>query len=400
LSNIFSVSINEGVTLQGYIAIDSTVNGYCHGGVRMTADLSQDSIAKVARVMTLKYGFIGLPVGGAKAGIAVDPEIPQDKKRQILSSFGWAIRPFLKTKSFVPSGDIGTNEDDIQFMLRSIGLGNQRRGIARELSGFYTSITVFISAIAAAHHIGLDLNRAAVAIEGFGNVGVPTAQAFWKNGIKVKAISTSHGGLYSEDGLDVAELIKLYHQVGSQVVNVYPEGEKIDKSQLAELDVDIFLPCAQPFSINKHNANSILAKIVCPGANAPITDEAEQILFQRGILSVPDFVANCGGVLGSSMKHAHIRQDYIERLLEQAIGEQATWVIKSAEKENSPPCTFAQKVAMERFKIVKAAAEKGDITNRFLNYALSLYRKGWIPPMLITPIAYRYFKRRLNSQKG
>ncbi len=400
MSKLFSVSINEGVTLKGYIAIDSTINGYCHGGIRMASDLSQDSIAKVARVMTLKYGFFGLPVGGAKAGIAVDPEIPQDRKRQILVSFGQAIRPFLKTKSFVPSGDIGTNEDDIQFMLKSIGLGNRRRGIARELSGFYTSITLFTSAVAAAKHIGLDLNRATVAIEGFGNVGVPIAQAFWKNGTRVKAISTSHGGLYSEDGLDVAELIKLYRQVGNQVVNIYPEGKKIDKSQLAELDVDIFLPCAQPFSINKHNASRILAKIICPGANAPITDDAEQILFQRGILSVPDFVANCGGVLGSSMKHAHLREDYIRRLLEQTIGEQTTWVIESAAKENLPPSAFARKVAMERFMMVKAAAEKNGITNRFFNYALKLYRKGLIPPMLTTPIAYRYFKRRLNSQKG
>ena len=118
MSKIFSVSINEEVALQGYIAIDSTINGYCHGGIRMAADLSQDAIARVARVMTLKYGFIGLPVGGAKAGIVVDPEIPLEEKRQILVSFGWAIRPFLKTKSFVPSGDIGTNEDDIQFMMQ------------------------------------------------------------------------------------------------------------------------------------------------------------------------------------------------------------------------------------------------------------------------------------------
>ncbi len=366
----------------------------------MAADLSQDLIAKVARVMTLKYGFVGLPVGGAKAGIAVDPEIPQDKKRQILASFGWAIRPFLKTKSFLPSGDIGTNEDDIQFMLKSVGLGNQRRGIARELSGFYTSITVFTSAVAAARHIGLDLKRATVAIEGFGNVGVRTAQAFWKNGTKVKAISTSHGGLYSEAGLNMAEIIQLYHQVGSQVVNIYPEGEKIDKSELAELDVDIFLPCAQPFSINNHNVSRVSAKIICPGANAPITDDAEQILFQRGILSVPDFVANCGGVLGSSMKHAHLGEDYIRQLLEQTISEQTTWVIESAEKENLPPSAFAQKVAIERFKTIKAATEKNGITNRFFNYALKLYRKGLIPPMLTTPIAYRYFKRRLNSQKG
>lgn len=396
MSKLFSVTIDDEAPLQGYVAIDSTINGYCHGGIRMASDLSSDTIAAVARAMTLKYGFTGLPMGGAKAGIVIDPEIPQNRKRQILIAFGRAIRPFLETRSFLPSGDIGTNEDDIRFMLKSIGLGNRRRGVARELSGYYTAVTVFASAIAAARHIGLDLGRATVAIEGFGNVGIPAAQIFWRNGIRVKAISTSQGGLYSEAGLDVAELIKRHRQAGSQVVNTFPEGDRIDKSRLPELDVDIFLPCAQPHSINRHNAGRVSARIISPGANVPITDEAEQILFQRGILSVPDFVANCGGVLGSSMKLTNLGEGYIKHFLEHNIGQQMDWLIQSAEKEKSPVAVFARKVAMERFRVVKAAAERRDITTRVFNYALEIYRSGIIPPLLTAPFARWYFNKRLK----
>jgi len=99
LSTLISVTVDEGTNLQGHLVIDSTVNGRCFGGVRMASDLSPDLLTKMARAMTLKYGFVGLPVGGGKAGIAADPEIPQDRKRELLKSFGQALRLFLQTKS-------------------------------------------------------------------------------------------------------------------------------------------------------------------------------------------------------------------------------------------------------------------------------------------------------------
>jgi glutamate dehydrogenase/leucine dehydrogenase len=314
----------------------------------------------------------------------------------VLAGFARAIRPFLKTRSFIPSGDIGTNEDDISFMMKSIGLEHKRRAVARELSGFYTGVTVFTSAVAAARHIGLDLSRASVAIEGFGNVGMPAAREFWQKGVKVKAISTSQGGIYDENGLNIDALIKLQRRVGSQVVKAYKGVERIDKSRLAELDVDIFLPCAQPFSIDSQNAGRISASIISPGANAPVTDEAEKILFERKILLLPDFVSNCGGVFGSSMKLTNLRESYIIRLLQQKIDEQMSWVIESAEKENLSPCEFARRVALERFSLVKVAAENKSLTSRCLNYALKIYRRGIVPPLLTAPVAHWYFKGKFS----
>ena len=396
MGTLICINISEEPNLKGYLAIDSTVNGRSYGGVRMAPDLSSDLMAQVARVMTLKYGFVGLPVGGAKAGIVADPEMPRNRKRELLKNFGQALKPFLKTRSYVPSGDLGTTDDDISFMLNSIGLKPEPRSLTYALSGFYTGITVFTAAVAAAKHISLDLKRASVAIEGFGSVGTSAARMFWERGIRVVAISTSQGAIYDEAGLDIGKLIRLRERVGNQVVNLFDGGEKIDKSQLAKMDVDIFSPCAQSYSITPGNVRRVLAKIISPGANVPVTSDAEPVLFRRRILLIPDFVANCGGVLGSSMKRTGLKEDYIRSFLEHSIGEQVAKVIKAAEREKLTPRVYAQRIAEERFLRVRAAAEKKSIAAKTFNFALELYRRGVIPCQVVTPVASRYFDRRFT----
>jgi len=393
---LLNLEINEGANLKGYLAIDSTVNGQSYGGIRMAPDLSPDLVTQLARTMTLKYGFTGLPSGGAKAGIIADPEMPREKKREILSRFGQAIKPFLLTKSYFPGADLGVDDDDIRFMLTSIGLKVQPRSFTWKLSGFYTGITVFAAAIRAVQHIGLDLNRASVAIEGFGSVGAFVAQAFWERQIKVVAISTSQGAIYNEEGLDVGELLKLRDQAGNEAVNLFPRGERIDKRRLPELDVDMFCPCGPALSINRGNATAVGARVISPGANVPMSDEAKPILLRKGILSIPDFVANCGGVLGSSMKRTGLREGYIRHFLEHNIGEQVTEIIEAAEKEKVTTRVYAQRIAEDRFLRTKATAEKKNVTGRAFNLILSLYRRGIIPYQLVTPLAPRYFEKRFR----
>lgn len=396
MSTLITVDIKNEINLKGYLAIDSMVNGRSVGGMRMAPDLSPELIAQLARVKTLKCGFTGLRIGGAKAGIVADPEMPLDRKRELLKNFGQAIKPFLQTKSFIPGRDLGMSGEDIRFMTSSIGLKARGGGLSLGPSGFYVGITVFAAAAAAARHISLDLNRASVAIEGFGNVGIPTARMFWERGSRVVAISTSRGAIYDEAGLNIGELIKLQDRAGNEVVNEFGKAKKIDKSQLAELDVDIFSPCAHSYSITPDNARRVTAKIISPGANVPFTPEAEPILLQRRILVIPDFVANCGGVLGLSMKNAGLKEDYIRHFLERKISEQVTKVIESAEREKITPRVYAERIAEERFLRIKAAAEKRDITTRAFNFGLELCRKGVIPSQVVTPIASRYLKRRFE----
>jgi len=391
------INISAGSDVRGYLAIDSTVNGQSHGGVRMAPDLSPELMTQLARVMTLKYGFCGLPVGGAKAGIIADPEMPPDKKRELLKKFGQALKPFLKTRSYIPGEDLGTSADDISFMLKSIGLKVQPRDLTWKTSGFYTGITVFTAAVAAAHHLNLDLNRASVAIEGFGSVGSSAARLFWERGIRVVAVSTSLGAIYDKAGLDIGQLIRLREQKGNQVVNAFDQAEKMDKSRLAELDVDIFSPCAQSYSITTDNASRVAARIISPGANAPATPEAEPVLFHRKILVIPDFAANCGGVLGISMKRAGLKDDYIQRFLENKIGEQVTKVMEATDRERVTPREYAQRIAEERFGKAKASAEARNPAARAFSFTLKLYRKGFIPYQVVTPVASSYFERRFRQ---
>ena len=396
MSTLISVTADEETNIQGYLAIDATVNGRSYGGVRMATDLSPDSLVRAARAKTLKYGLLGLPVGGAKAGIAADPEMPAARKLEVLRNFGQALKPLLQTRSFIPSDDLGTTNDDIRYMFAANGIKVPPRSLTDRSSGFYTGVTVYAAAIKAIQHIGLDPNKASVAVEGFGSVGASTAHLFWQHGMRVVAISTIHGAIYDESGLDISELINLRDQVGSQMVNSYPRGERIENSRLAELDVDIFSPCAQSDSITSNNASQVTARIICPGANAPITPEAEPILFQRGILSIPDFMASCGGVLGVSMKRTGLKEDYIRRFLEREIGARVGEVIEAAEKENVSLRTFAERIAEEKFRKAKAAAEKRNIISRASNFALELYRRGIIPYQFATPIAAGYFRKKLG----
>jgi glutamate dehydrogenase (NAD(P)+) len=177
---------------------------------------------------------------------------------------------------------------------------------------------------------------------------------------------------------------------------LFPKGERIDKGRLPELDADIFCPCGPSLSINQGKAKAVAARAIIPGANVPMTAEVEQILLQRGIFCIPDFVANCGGILGSSMKRAGLREGYIRHFLEYKVGEQVTEVIEAAEKENIPPGVYAQRIAEDRFLRAKAAAEKRNITSGAFSFALRLYRKGIIPYQLVTPFAPRYFKNRFR----
>ena len=143
MKKLIEVPIDGEQDIRGYLAIDATVNGRSYGGVRISPDLSPEALSRVARAKTLKYGLLGLPVGGAKAGISADPDMPLEQKRKILKKFGSGLKDIIKSRAFVPSEDMGTNEQDIRYMLESNGGSVPPRSLNHRLSGYYTSITVF-----------------------------------------------------------------------------------------------------------------------------------------------------------------------------------------------------------------------------------------------------------------
>jgi len=380
----------------GYVAIDSTIRGHSCGGLRMLPDIDEAEIRALARSMTLKYGFLGLPQGGAKAGVLGNPEAPKSERLERLVKFGHAIEPLLRTKAFIPTSDMGTQNSDIRHMLHAVGMHLTRRDLRNNSSGYYTGLSVLAGVVQSARHLGLDLSRCTAAIEGFGNVGRPLTSLLASAGIKVIAVSTSRGALYNPRGLDVSHLIQLSDEAGSRVVEHYHDAELIDPEKLLELSVDILCPCARWNSLNASNVDRIAVKVICPGANNPITPEAENVLFERGVLCLPDFVTNCGGVLGGTMEFASVTREKITTFINHHIGVRIAWLLNEAKSKRLLPREVAVPFALHRFNRVAQSAERPTPLSRLFNLGLECYRQGWIPGPFVAPLSLKYFKKLLT----
>lgn len=389
--------IDEKLGLLGYIVIDSTINGQSCGGLRMLPDVSIPELQGLARAMTLKFSFLGMNEGGAKAGIVAYPSMPQEEKLALLRTFAEIASPLLKTRAYVPASDMGTNNQEIRYMLKSIGLKMPQNKVGTKEKGeFYVALSVLAGAERAACHINLGLSQSTLAIEGLGKVGSSVAKVFSQKGTKVVAISTIKGAIYNPNGLDVDKLIQLRNEVGENVVNIYKQAMKIEKSELLMLDVDILSPCARHHSINLKNVEKIKAKIICAGANIPVTREAEQVLWRKGKLYLPEFITNCGGILGSNMENAGLSDQFIENFIIQKIGNKISEIIEVSQRKNISPVEIAEMEAEKKFSRIKSRCKEKTAKSKLFNIALKVYKKNLIPRYLVKLYAPRYFKARLG----
>jgi len=207
----------------------------------------------------------------------------------------------------------------------------------------------------------LDGKVAVVTGSGSG-IGRAIATLFAKEGAKVVGISTIYGCLYNKDGLDVEKLFKLRNQWGDECVQKYEDAELLSKEELFYLPVDVLVPGARPFEITMDNVDKIKAKVISSGANMPITDEAEERLFQRGVVSVPDFVANSGGVLSGLFTMVGGERDQILPGIQKVIGKTTLEILESSKKENVNPRKFAIEKAKQK---IKKARVEGKTTSTF-----------------------------------
>jgi len=389
--------IDKKLGLLGHIVIDSTINGHSCGGLRMMPDVSIAELQGLARVMTLKFSFLGMSEGGAKAGIVADPSMPREKKLALLRAFAEIASPLLKSYAYVPASDMGTNNKEIRYMLESTGLrAVQNKAKAEENDEFYVALSVFGGAQAAAKHMNLDLSQSSLAIEGFGKVGSSVARVFSQKGVKVVAISTVKGAIYNPDGLDVDKLIQMKNEAGEDVVNSYRNVKKIEKSELLTLDVDILSPCARHHSISLKNVEKIKADIISAGANLPVTPEAEEVLWRRRKLYLPDFITNCGGILGTNMELAGLSEKLIGDFIIREIGRKISEIIEVSEKENISPAQIAVMEAEKKFLRIKTTSKEKSAKGRLFHMALKVYKKKLIPKWLVKLYAPRFFRVRLG----
>lgn len=285
--------------MKAIVVVDNVAAGPAIGGVRMAPDVTLDEVRRLARAMTYKNVMAGLPHGGGKSGIIADPKTVN--KEQVIRTFARCIKNILE---YIPGPDMGTDEASMAYVYdetsRAVGLPRELGGIPLDEIGA-TGYGVAECADVAKDYINLDLNGARVTIEGFGNVGKPAARFLAEKGAVLVGASDSKGTIYNSKGLNVEELIRIKESTGS-VIN-YKDGEILKTTDLLLINTDIFIPAARPDVINDANADVVDAKLIVEGANIPITESAEKLLHDRGILIVPDFVANAGGVITASVEY-------------------------------------------------------------------------------------------------
>jgi glutamate dehydrogenase/leucine dehydrogenase len=386
-----TITSSDGEPL-GFVCIDSTVNGRARGGLRLMPDVSEHELALLARDMTLKYGFLGLPHGGAKAGVIGDPEAPAAERAARLAHFAERALPLLATRAYVPDADMGTTGPEIQAMLQRAGVRVARREYRGHLSGLYTAATVFESAWAAMAARRLDVRTCRVAIEGFGRVGRPLAEMFAAAGAAVVAISTRHGGLHNPRGLDLDALTRCRGTEALAAAEAAGLGRRIAAADLKFVHADVLCPCARHESITQADAERVGAAVLSCGANSPLAPGAERRLWERGITCVPDFVANAGGVLGGTMEFAGWRRQEILDFCARHFRPRVASLLLEAERAGQPVRDIAEAFAVDRFARVKSQAEDGAWTRTALEFALARYRNGWLPARLVQRLSSRYFR--------
>ncbi|RMF37043.1 MAG: Glu/Leu/Phe/Val dehydrogenase [Alphaproteobacteria bacterium] len=343
---------DHGAGLKAIVVIDNTAAGPAIGGVRMAPDVTLEECARLARAMTLKNAAAGLPHGGGKSVIAADPAMPETGKQALIRAFASAIAPLT---GYIPGPDMGTNETCMAWLRdeigRAVGLPRVLGGIPLDEIGA-TGIGVCVAAEVAAEHAGLKLEGARVAIQGFGAVGMHAARGLVARGARLVAVADIGGTVQDPEGLSLDALIAL-KQEGRSVAAL--EGaETAPREAVITADCDIFIPAARPDAITEANADRVRARLILEGANIPATHEAERRLHARGVLVVPDFIANAGGVICAAVEyHGDSEKDALEAI-EERIGRNTREMLELMDREGLAPREAADRLALSRVHAAQA----------------------------------------------
>jgi len=342
--------------MKGILVIDNTALGPGKGGIRFRPDVDKEEVFRLARTMTWKCALAELPFGGAKSGIiADDRKISKQEKKSIIEAFSRSLKPVCPSL-YVAAPDMNTGEEEMKWFAETNGCMKACTGKPKELGGIphelgSTGFGVYHSTLVATEHIGLNIKNSTVAIQGFGNVGRFVAKFLSEREVKIVGVSDSKGCLFVEDGIDFDELLKVKKETGS-VIN-YPKlhpDQILKCERILELPVDILIPAAISDVITKDNADKIKAKIIVEAANIPIPHDVEKILHERGILVVPDFVANAGGVISSYVEYINGTPEQMFKLIEEKIKKNTKLVLDRAKERKIRPREAAMEIAQERVR--------------------------------------------------
>ena len=373
----FPVKLDNGTvkTFTGYRSQHNNAVGPYKGGVRFHHNVNFDEVKALSIWMTIKCCVAGIPYGGGKGGVTLDPrDYSEAELERISRAYAEAISPLIGEKIDIPAPDVNTNGKIMSWMVDAYenivkkSAPGVFTGKPVEFGGSLarteaTGYGVNFAAVQALEKLGKDVKGATYAIQGFGNVGYHTGYYAHKAGAKVVAVSTVDVAIYNENGLDMEALFKEY-QTNGFITNKAGYGKEISNAELLALDVDVLAPCALENQLTSENAGKVRAKIVIEGANGPTTPEADAILCQNGVLVVPDILANCGGVVVSYFEWVQNLQGYYWEFDE--VQEKETVVLRRA------------------FRDIWNLAQEYDVDLRTASYMMSIRRvekamklRGW-----------------------
>ncbi len=360
----------------GWRSQHNSALGPYKGGVRYHINVSEGEVVALSMWMTWKNSLAGIPYGGGKGGVKVNPkELSRRELEELSRKYFHAISRIVGENVDIPAPDVYTNPQTMAWFMDEYSgiVGYNAWGVVtakpKELGGLYarivsTGLGTAIAAREAAKKLWGGVEGKTVAVQGFGNVGIYAAKYLAEWGAKVVAVSDSKGGIYNPDGLNVEEVIKVKQET-RRVQNYKGAKKLITNEELLELPVDILIPAAIEEVITKENADRIKAMVISEGANGPTTPEADVILRKKGAIVVPDILANAGGVIMSWIEWANNRmgnwlteEQALERL-ENKMVENFGKVYEEWQKRfyEHPMRTAAYAIAIER--VLKAMELRG-----------------------------------------
>ena len=287
--------------LKAIVVVDNVAAGPAIGGTRMAPDVSLEECVRLARAMTLKNAAAAISHGGAKSVIFGDPKMPIAEKEKLIRSFAYAVKGI---KDYIPGPDMGTDETCMGWVRDVTGRAS---GLPREVGGIpldeigATGYGLVAAIDVAKDFIDLDLRGARIVVQGFGAVGTHAAKFLGEKGSRLIATSDSRGAIFNSEGLDIAALIDWKHR-GNTVAD-FAGGKSMGRDEVIDIACDIWIPAARPDAITEDNVSRFKTKLIAEGANIPSTYEAEKYLAEHGVLVLPDFIANAGGVICAAVEY-------------------------------------------------------------------------------------------------
>ncbi|MCC4116159.1 Glu/Leu/Phe/Val dehydrogenase [Aromatoleum toluclasticum] len=337
-----------GIGLKAVLVVDNVAIGPAIGGVRMAPDVSTEECFRLARAMSYKNAAAGLRHGGGKVVLYGDPRMPRPDKERLVRGLACALRDI---RDYIFGPDMGTDESCMAWVHDEIG---RAVGLPRELGGIpldqigATGRGVAHAAEVAAAACGFELAGARVVIQGYGAVGRHSAHFLAQKGVVIVGAADSSGTLWDQHGIDLAVLDVLKSE-GRSVLD-YPGGQKGGPDAVIDVECDIWIPAARPDVVHEDNVRRLRTRLVLQGANIPFTRAAEEYLHRKGVLCVPDFIANAGGVICGAVEYAGGNQATAVATIAEKVRDNTRAVIEAAAAQSIMPRDAAIALATARLR--------------------------------------------------